>query len=74
MTFGSAFRGETKCGVLALGERMLMSFALVLETPSHPAAAGGKLLHHEQNARSNVAGPASGLRGAAGFPYSRKSR
>jgi hypothetical protein len=42
----------------------------VLETPSHPAAAGGKLFHQPQNAASNFIRPASGLRGGDAFPYS----
>ena len=42
----------------------------MLETPSHPAAAGGKLFLHRQDAPANVNGPASGLRSASAFPYS----
>ena len=43
----------------------------VLETPSHPAAEGGKLLIlRRQDARANVAGPAKCLLSAGGFTHS----
>jgi len=42
----------------------------VLETPSHPAAVGGELSLRRQEARTNVAGPASRLRSANAPTYS----
>jgi hypothetical protein len=65
-TFGFRFARE----VGQAGLHWTVEVEHVLETPWHPAAAGGKLFLHEQDAASNVAGTANNLRSAKSVPYS----
>jgi hypothetical protein len=53
-----------------MGRDGRLRVALERETPSHSAAAGGKLLLRLQNAATKFAGPANGFRIARAFAYS----
>jgi hypothetical protein len=68
--YGGIVLAKQKDAVPAYGGRMQQTFGHGLVTPSHPAAAGGKLFLHLENAASNVAGPARHLRGGGACPYS----